>query len=64
MVVLGVLGGGGYVAWYVSSPVPMTTVPAELEIPQGAGFRTAVAQLERAGVKVRPYQFEALARAL
>ncbi|MBW8905351.1 MAG: endolytic transglycosylase MltG, partial [Betaproteobacteria bacterium] len=33
-------------------------------IPQGAGFRTAVAQLERAGVKVRPYQFEALARAL
>jgi len=63
-VVLGVLGGGGYVAWYVSSPVPMTTVPAEVEIPQGAGFRTAVAQLERAGVKVRPYQFEALARAL
>ena len=58
------LGGGGYVAWYVSSPVPMTTVPAEVEIPQGAGFRTAVAQLERAGVKVRPYQFEALARAL
>jgi len=42
----------------------MTTVPAEVEIPQGAGFRTAVAQLERAGVKVRPYQFEALARAL
>src|SRR4051812_2630639 len=42
----------------------MSTVPAELEIPQGAGFRTAVAQLERAGVKVRPYQFEALARAL
>jgi len=42
----------------------MTTVPAEIEIPPGAGFRTAVAQLERAGIKVRAYQFEALARAL
>jgi UPF0755 protein len=59
-----VLGGGGYAAWYVSSPLPMTTAPAEIEIPQGAGFRTAVAQLERAGIKVRAYQFEALARAL
>jgi len=63
-VLLVVLGGGGYIAWYVSSPLPMTAVPAEVEIPQGAGFRTAVAQLERAGIKVRPYQFEALARAL
>jgi len=61
---LAVLGGGGYAAWYVSSPLPMTTVPAEIEIPPGAGFRTAVAQLERAGIKVRAYQFEALARAL
>ena len=59
-----VLGGGGYVAWYVGSPLAMTTVPAEVEIPQGTGFRTAVAQLERAGIKVRPYQFEALARVL
>jgi UPF0755 protein len=63
-VLLIVLGGGGYAAWYVSSPLPMTTAPAEIEIPQGAGFRTAVAQLERAGIKVRAYQFEALARAL
>jgi UPF0755 protein len=63
-VLLVVLGAGGYAAWYVSTPLPMSSVPAEVEIPQGAGFRTAVAQLERAGVKVRPYQFEALARAL
>jgi UPF0755 protein len=63
-VLLIVLGGGGYVAWYVSSPLPMASVPAEVEIPPGAGFRTAVAQLERAGIKVRPYQFELLARAL
>jgi UPF0755 protein len=35
-----------------------------VEIPAGAGFRTAVAQLERAGVRVRPLHFEALARAM
>ena len=35
-----------------------------MEIPAGAGFRTAVAQLERAGVRVRPLHFEALARAM
>jgi len=63
-VLLVVLGGGGYAAWYVSSPLAMATVPAEVEIPQGAHFRTAVAQLQRAGIKVRPYEFEALARAL
>jgi UPF0755 protein len=57
------LGAGGYAAWYVSTPLPMASVPAEVEIPQGAGFRAAVGQLERAGIKVRPYQFEALARA-
>ena len=58
-----VLGAGGYAAWYVSTPLPMASVPAEVEIPQGAGFRAAVAQLERAGIKVRAYHFEALARA-
>src|SRR5262249_22383222 len=36
----------------------------EVEIPQGAGFRTAVAQLQRAGIRVRPWHFETLARAL
>jgi UPF0755 protein len=57
-----VLGAGGYAAWYVARPVEMAKLPAEVEIPQGAGFRTAVAQLERAGVKVRPSHFELLAR--
>jgi UPF0755 protein len=59
-----VLGAGGYVAWYVASPLEVARLPAEVEIPPGAGFRTTVAQLERAGVKVRPYHFEALARVL
>ena len=59
-----VLGAGGYAAWYVATPLEIKALPAEVEIPQGANFRTAVTQLQRAGIKVRPYHFEALARAL
>jgi UPF0755 protein len=62
-VLLIVLGAGGYAAWYVASPLD-AKLPAEVEIPPGAGFRTAVGQLERAGVRVKPYHFEALARVL
>ena len=58
------LGAGGYAAWYVATPLEIKALPAEVEIPQGAGFRAAVTQLERAGIRVRPYHFEALARAL
>ena len=58
------LGACGYAAWYVASPVEIARLPVDIEIPPGARFRTAVAQLERAGVKVRPAQFEVLARAL
>jgi UPF0755 protein len=59
-----VLGAAGYAAWYAASPLEISKLPADVEIPAGAGFRGAVAQLERAGVKVRPLHFEALARAL
>jgi UPF0755 protein len=59
-----VLSVGGYAAWYVATPLEMAKLPAEVEIPPGAGFRTTVAQLERSGVKVKPYHFEALARSL
>jgi UPF0755 protein len=61
---LAVLAAGGYAAWYVASPLPVAGLPAEIEIPSGTRFRGAVAQLERAGINVRPYHFEALARAL
>jgi UPF0755 protein len=39
-------------------------LPAEVEIPRGANFRSALIQLEQAGIQVRRYEFEALARAL
>ena len=63
LVFLAVLGAAGYGAWYVSSPLSMQ-VPVEVEIPRGANFRSALNALEKSGVSVRRYEFEALARAL
>ena len=40
----------------------MASLPAEVEIPPGAGFRVAMRQLERGGVEVRRAEFEVLAR--
>ncbi len=54
----------GYTAWYLGSPVTIARYPVEVEIPRGAGFRTAVEQLEKAGVRIRRYEFELLARSL
>ena len=62
--VLAVAAAAGYGAWYVATPVSLGRLPVEVEIPRGAGFRTAVDQLEKAGVGVRRYEFEMLARAL
>jgi UPF0755 protein len=42
----------------------VAALPAEVEIPPGAGLRTAIRQLERNGVHVRRWEFEALARLL
>jgi UPF0755 protein len=62
--VLIVLGVVGYGAWYVKSPLEMRNLPAEIEIPSGAGLRTVMNQLERTGVNVHRHEFELLARAL
>lgn len=64
LVVLVVVGAGGYAAWYVNSPVRMAAESAEVEIPPGTRLRGTVALLERAGVRVRPTHFEVLARIL
>lgn len=58
------LAAAGYGAWYVSAPLAVAKLPVEVEIARGAGFRAAVDQLEKAGISVRPYEFELLARAL
>ena len=58
------VAAGGYATWYVATPLSVARLPAEVEIPRGAGLRTAMEQLEKGGVAVRPLQFEVLARAL
>ena len=42
----------------------MRALPVEVEIPRGAGLRTTIATLEKAGVTLRKREFEWLARAL
>jgi UPF0755 protein len=63
LLVLAVTAVAGYCAWYVGTPVTIRKYPVEIEIPRGAGFRTAMEQLEKSGVSVRRYEFELLARA-
>ncbi len=58
------LAAGGYSAWYLVAPLGVRALPVEVEIPRGAGFRAAVAVLEKAGVELKPREFELLARAL
>jgi peptidoglycan lytic transglycosylase G len=59
-----VLAAAGYGAWYVSTPLTIAKLPVEVEIPRGATFRSVMDALEKSGIKVRRYEFEALARAL
>jgi len=63
-VVLAVAAAAGYGAWYVSTPLEIARLPVEVEIPAGARFRDAVGELQKAGIRARPYEFELLARAL
>jgi UPF0755 protein len=64
LVVLAVLGAGGYAAWYVKSPVGMSAESVEVEVPAGTRLRGTIALLQRSGVQVKPTHFEALARLL
>ncbi|HEX2332871.1 MAG TPA: endolytic transglycosylase MltG [Burkholderiales bacterium] len=62
--VVALAAAAGYAAWYLGSPVRIGKYPVEVEIPRGAGFRTAMEQLEKSGIVIRRYEFELLARAL
>jgi UPF0755 protein len=64
LVVAAVVGAIVYTAWYVSTPVAVSQLPVEFEIPPRSGFRAVVMHIEAAGVRVGPLQFELLARAL
>jgi UPF0755 protein len=64
LALLGLLVAAGYAAWYATTPVQIAAVPAEFEIPAGTGLRAAVHRMEQAGIRVRPLQFELMARVL
>lgn len=64
LVLLGLLAAAGYVAWYLTTPMPVAFLPVEFEIPAGSGLRAAVRRMQQAGIGMRPRQFELLARVL
>lgn len=64
LVVLAAAGVWLYAAWYVSTPLPVKTLPVEVEIAKGARFRDAVTIIEQAGIDTGGLRFEVLARAL
>jgi peptidoglycan lytic transglycosylase G len=59
-----VLAAAGYAAWYVTAPLTIAKLPVEVEIPRGASFRGVMDALESAGIRLRRFEFETLARAL
>jgi UPF0755 protein len=61
---LAIVAAAGYGLWYVHSPLQVAQLPVEIEIARGAGFRGVIDQMQKAGVAVRPREFELLARAL
>src|SRR2546422_7596326 len=64
LILLVVLAAAGYGAWYALSPLSVSKLPVEVEVPLGTGFRAAVDQLERAGIAIHRREFELLARVL
>jgi UPF0755 protein len=51
-----------YAVWFARTPVAMKQTPLEVEIPRGAGLRSAVAELQKAGMTLPGREFELLAR--
>ena len=64
LVVVALLAAGGYVVWYVATPVAVNKLPAEFEIAPGTRFRGAAQRIEESGVAIGRLQFGLLARAL
>src|SRR5580765_232562 len=64
LAILALLGAAGYGAWYVSTPLTLASVPVEVEIARGASLRGVMDALESAGIRLRRFEFEILARAL
>lgn len=64
LIVVLVLAGAGYMAWYAFTPVTIRALPAEIDVPVGARLRGIGPLLEASGVEVGRFRFELLGRAL
>jgi len=58
------LAAAGYGAWYAMTPLAVASLPVEIDIPPGTGFRATVDLLERSGLRIKRREFELLARVL
>ena len=64
LVVVSLLAAAGYCGWYAMTPVAVSKLPVEFEIPSGLRLRGAAQRIDEAGVSLGRIQFELLARAL
>jgi UPF0755 protein len=64
LVVAGALAAAGYGAWYATTPIAVSSLPAAFEIAPGMRLRAAAQRIEAGGVAVGRLQFELLARVL
>jgi UPF0755 protein len=63
LILLTLIGFAVYAGWYMATPVRIDKLPVEFEVAAGSRLRTAIRELQHAGVDVGTIQFELLARA-
>ncbi|MCL4798315.1 MAG: endolytic transglycosylase MltG [Burkholderiales bacterium] len=58
------IAGAGWMAWFSDQPLALRASPLEVTVQPGSSARSAARQIAAAGVRMQPWQFELLARAL
>lgn len=56
------IAGGGWIAHYLTTPMPLPTTPFEINVKPGTTMRGIAQQLDQAGVVAQPFIFTWLAR--
>ena len=67
VLILAILVGGGVAYWigaFSKRPLELSTAPLEFSIRPGSSLKTVARDLAAAGVRMQPWQFELLARAM
>jgi UPF0755 protein len=60
--ILAMLAAGGWLWWFAHTPLRLGAATVEFTIPQGSSLRAASRAIAQAGVGMRPWAFEAVAR--